>query len=239
MILHYRTGERPADSASEGMFSAESRAPPSELGGGVSCALSCPCSAESSRSTERARRGRFPLSRPPVVQNHPLHRASSAGAENYIKYRSCSSRGRRGGARGRQPRSNTWLCSWLVGVAARLHRARCSSAFCAATTFSSSPRQISRAGCCMARANEKVSAQGSRDLNRTFIAFNRAEASSGDCPPDKNATAGTAAGTARKRHPHRGVGRLFHRPYPAWHRTNPEAPCWASRSCPPARRRWA
>ncbi len=31
------------------------------------------------------------------------------------------------------------------------------------------------------------------------MAFNRAEANSGDCPPDKNAIPGTAAGTQRKR----------------------------------------
>jgi len=53
----------------------------------------------------------------------------------------------------------------------------------------------------MARANEKVNAQGSRDVNRTFMAFKRAEASSPDWPPDKNAIPDTAAGTARKRHP--------------------------------------
>ena len=42
-------------------------------------------------------------------------------------------------------------------------------------------------------------AHGSRELNLTFIAFKRAEASSGDWPPDKNAIAGTAAGTARRK----------------------------------------
>src|ERR1035437_9348307 len=51
----------------------------------------------------------------------------------------------------------------------------------------------------MARANENANAQGNRDLNLTFIAFKRAEASSADWPPDKNAIPGTAAGTARKR----------------------------------------
>src|ERR1017187_7343713 len=51
----------------------------------------------------------------------------------------------------------------------------------------------------MARANENANAQGNRDLDLTFIAFKRAEASSGDWPPDKNAIAGTAAGTARKK----------------------------------------
>ena len=50
-----------------------------------------------------------------------------------------------------------------------------------------------------------------RVLNRTFMAFKRAEASSPDWPPDKNAIPGTAAGTARKRHSHRGVGHLVHR----------------------------
>ena len=52
----------------------------------------------------------------------------------------------------------------------------------------------------MARANENASAQGSRDLNLTFMAFKRAEASSLGWPPDKNAIPGTAAGTARRRH---------------------------------------
>lgn len=52
----------------------------------------------------------------------------------------------------------------------------------------------------MARANENVNAHGDRDLNLTFMAFRRAEANSADWPPDKNAIAGTAAGTARKRH---------------------------------------
>jgi hypothetical protein len=51
----------------------------------------------------------------------------------------------------------------------------------------------------MARANENVNVQGSRDLNLTFIAFKRAEASSPDWPPDKKAIPGTAAGTVRKR----------------------------------------
>ena len=51
----------------------------------------------------------------------------------------------------------------------------------------------------MARENEKVNTQGIRDLNRTFIAFRRAEASSLGWPPDKNATPGTAAGTVCKR----------------------------------------
>jgi hypothetical protein len=51
----------------------------------------------------------------------------------------------------------------------------------------------------MARANENANAQGIRDLNRTFMAFNRAEASSADWPPDKNAIPGTAAGTDRRR----------------------------------------
>src|SRR5271166_6138185 len=66
--------------------------------------------------------------------------------------------------------------------------------------WAGSPRQISNAGCWMARANENANAHGSRDLNRTFMAFKRAEASSLDWPPDKNVIPGTAAGTARKRH---------------------------------------
>ncbi len=52
----------------------------------------------------------------------------------------------------------------------------------------------------MARENENANAHGSRDLNLTFIAFKRAEASSADWPPDKNAIPGTAAGTTRRRH---------------------------------------
>ena len=41
-------------------------------------------------------------------------------------------------------------------------------------------------------------AQGIRELNLTFMAFNGAEASSADWPPDKNAIPGTAAVTIRK-----------------------------------------
>ena len=52
----------------------------------------------------------------------------------------------------------------------------------------------------MARENENVNGQGSRDLNLTFMAFKRTESSSPDWPPDKNAIPGTAAGTVRKRH---------------------------------------
>ena len=81
-------------------------------------------------------------------------------------------------------------CTWLDDA----------RACCAARTRASSPCQISRAGCWMARPNENASAQGSRDRNRTFMAFKRAEASSPDWPPDKNAIPGTAAGTTRKRH---------------------------------------
>ena len=51
----------------------------------------------------------------------------------------------------------------------------------------------------MARANENASAQGNFDLNRRFMVFKRAEASSADWPPDKNAIPGTAAGTVRHR----------------------------------------
>ena len=51
----------------------------------------------------------------------------------------------------------------------------------------------------MARAKENASAQGSRDLNRRFMVFKRAEASSADWPPDKKAIPGTAAGTVRHR----------------------------------------
>src|SRR5664279_4377719 len=62
------------------------------------------------------------------------------------------------------------------------------------------PFQISKAGCWIARAKENANAQGRRDLNLTFMAFKRAEASSLGWPPDKKAIPGTAAGTARKRH---------------------------------------
>ena len=51
----------------------------------------------------------------------------------------------------------------------------------------------------MARENENANAQGIRDLNLTFMAFKRAEASSAGWPPDKNAIPGTAAGTERKK----------------------------------------
>ncbi len=58
---------------------------------------------------------------------------------------------------------------------------------------------MSSAGCWIARENENVNAQGRRDLKRRFIAFSRVEANSGLCPPDRNATPGTAAGTVRSR----------------------------------------
>src|ERR1019366_6422412 len=70
---------------------------------------------------------------------------------------------------------------------------------CAAKTLLSCPLQISKAGCGMARENENATAHGSRDSNLIFIAFKRAEANSAGWPPDKNAIAGTAAGTARKK----------------------------------------
>ena len=56
-----------------------------------------------------------------------------------------------------------------------------------------------------------ANAQGSRDLNRTFMAFKRAEASSPDWPPDKNAIPGTAAGYGSQEIPHRGFGHRVHR----------------------------
>ena len=52
----------------------------------------------------------------------------------------------------------------------------------------------------MARANENASDQGSRDLNLTFMALSREEASSLGWPPDRKTIPGTAAGTLRKRH---------------------------------------
>lgn len=67
-------------------------------------------------------------------------------------------------------------------------------------TLDSSPRQISKAGCWIARANENDNAQGGGDLKFALMAFKRAKASSLDWPPHKNAIPGTAAGTARKRH---------------------------------------
>jgi len=77
-----------------------------------------------------------------------------------------------------------------------------------ANTLASWPFQSSRAGCWMARANENASAQGSRDLNLTFIAFKRADANSAGWPPDRNAIA------VRQRHGsqeavHGDVGYLF------------------------------
>src|SRR5450830_1512042 len=80
-----------------------------------------------------------------------------------------------------------------------LHLSRYDSACCAAATLAVSPRQISNAGCCTARAKENAKAQGNRDLNCRFMAFNRAEANSADCPPDKNVMPWTAAGTVRNR----------------------------------------
>jgi len=38
-----------------------------------------------------------------------------------------------------------------------------------------------------ANANANANANGNRDLNRSFMAFKRADASSVDWPPDKNA----------------------------------------------------
>ena len=55
------------------------------------------------------------------------------------------------------------------------------------------------AGSWMARANENARPHGIRPLNRAFIALSRAEASSPDWPPERNATPGTAAGTVRSR----------------------------------------
>ena len=52
----------------------------------------------------------------------------------------------------------------------------------------------------MARPNENDNSHGNLDLYRAFIAFNRAEANSEVCPPDKKAIPGTAAGTTRNKH---------------------------------------
>jgi hypothetical protein len=71
----------------------------------------------------------------------------------------------------------------------------------------------------MTRANENANAQDSRDLNLTFMAFKRAEASSPGCPPDKNAIPGTAAGTAR-------VDVMWHLIKDAAFRDNPPNPAW-------------
>ena len=84
--------------------------------------------------------------------------------------------------------------------AALLHLARCSNAACAAATFARLPRQICSAGCWIAREYEKAMAHGARDLKRTFIAYNRAYASSLDWPPDKKSITGKAAGTVRRKH---------------------------------------
>ena len=95
-------------------------------------------------------------------------------------------------------------CFSIAGVysprrAATLHWARCTRAFCAAATLASSPCQICMAGSWIARANENANPQGIRPLNRAFIALSRADASSPDWPPERNATPGTAAGTVRRR----------------------------------------
>jgi len=72
--------------------------------------------------------------------------------------------------------------------------------FLAAKTWLSSPRQISKAGCWMARANENDNGQGSRDLNLTFMAR------SPGWPPDKNAIPRTASRYSSLTTLHRGVG---------------------------------
>ena len=51
------------------------------------------------------------------------------------------------------------------------------------------------AGCRTARPNENAAPKAySAHLNRTFMAFKRAEASSADWPPDKNAIAWNSSG---------------------------------------------
>jgi hypothetical protein len=68
---------------------------------------------------------------------------------------------------------------------------------------------MSIAGCWIVRAKENVSGHGILDRNRTVITFNWAHASSPVCPPERNATPDTAAGTNRSRHATRLDGLFF------------------------------
>jgi len=83
-------------------------------------------------------------------------------------------------------------------------------ACCAATHGAARPRQISNAGCWIARANENANAQGQSRLESDIHAFKRGRGQVHRMPPTGMQTPGTAAGTARKGHPHRGVGHLVH-----------------------------
>jgi len=69
---------------------------------------------------------------------------------------------------------------------------------CAAGTLAASPFQVFKAGCCSARAYENVSGHG-KSLPRLCMAFKWAVASSLVCPPDRNTTPATAAGTVLSR----------------------------------------
>ena len=62
----------------------------------------------------------------------------------------------------------------------------------------------------MARPNENAKAQGICDLNLTFIAFKRAEASSPDWPPDKNAIP-NSGGNGSQQTLHGYVGDIVYR----------------------------
>jgi hypothetical protein len=63
----------------------------------------------------------------------------------------------------------------------------------------------------MARANENANAQGSRDLNLTFMAFKRAEASSPGLAARQERNPWNGSGDGSQETPHRGVGHLVHR----------------------------
>src|SRR6516165_8568773 len=71
--------------------------------------------------------------------------------------------------------------------------ARWLKARCAAAVFSALPDHVFCGAACKARPYEKVTRHGSSPS--LLIASRCAVASSSDCPPDKNAMPGTAAGT--------------------------------------------
>jgi hypothetical protein len=110
-----------------------------------------------------------------------------------------------------------------IATAAALWRTCPSSARWAAATLAAWPPQISSAGCCRARPKENVRAHGSCPP-RSCMAARWRVACSGDCPPDKNATPGTAAGTVRSRQVRVASAA-------AWGSQPRPAPCQTSGAC--------
>ena len=94
-------------------------------------------------------------------------------------------------------------------------------------------RQMSSAGCWMARENENVTAHGNRDLKRTFMAFKRAEASSLGLAARQECNARNRSGHGTQENCHRRIGHFIDS-FPAWGRSSPAAPCSASESFLPA-----